>query len=178
MNANNILLHTCCAPCLVYVHNKLDEMEMDFDTYFYNPNIHPVKEHIRRLSTLNDYTTQFGLNLVEDDEYLQEKWENGFKCEDCYLIRLDKAAQYAKSNGYRAFSTTLLVSIYQNHELIVKICRDLEKKYEIEFFYYDFREGYRIGQDKARELGLYRQKYCGCINSYNSSEFKDKIRWD
>ncbi|MDD4501907.1 MAG: epoxyqueuosine reductase QueH [Clostridia bacterium] len=178
MKTNNILLHTCCAPCLVYVHEKLDEMNVSFDTYFYNPNIHPIKEHAKRLSTLRDYTSMYNLSLIENDEFLQEKWENGFKCEDCYKIRLDKAAHYAKINGYKAFSTTLLVSIYQNHDLIINICNELEIKYDIEFMYHDFREGYRKGQNKARELGLYRQKYCGCINSYNSSNFKEKINWD
>ncbi|MFA5340733.1 MAG: epoxyqueuosine reductase QueH [Clostridia bacterium] len=178
MNINKILVHTCCAPCLVYVNDKLDEMGISYNSFFYNPNIHPIKEHMRRLSTLREYISQFELNLIEDDEFLQEKWEEGMKCEDCYLIRLDKTAQYAKLNGYIAFTTTLLVSIYQNHESIVKIGKELEKKYGIDFFYYDFREGYRKGQDKARELGLYRQKYCGCINSYNSSKFKDKIKWD
>ena len=178
MKLNKILLHTCCAPCLVYIHEKLGEMNIDFDTYFYNPNIHPFKEHQKRLQTLREYTSQFELKLIENEEFLQEKWDNGFKCEDCYRIRLDKTAEFAKNNGYRAFSTTLLVSIYQNHETIIGICKDMEEKYDIEFLYHDFREGYRKGQDKARELGLYRQKYCGCINSYNSSKFKDKISWD
>jgi predicted adenine nucleotide alpha hydrolase (AANH) superfamily ATPase len=91
---------------------------------------------------------------------------------------LEKTARYAKNNGYKGFSTTLLVSIYQNHQLIIDIAESVADKYGIEFFYHDFREGYRIGQNKAKEYGLYRQKYCGCINSYNSSKYKDKIKWD
>lgn len=178
MNRNKILLHTCCAPCLVYVHEKLNEMNVDYDSYFYNPNIHPIKEHERRLLTLRSYTSRFNIPLIEDDEFLQHLWEQGFKCKDCYNIRLDKTAQYAKNNGYKGFSTTLLVSIYQNHQLIIEIAESVADKYGIEFFYHDFREGYRIGQNKAKEYGLYRQKYCGCINSYNSSEYKDKIKWD
>lgn len=178
MNRNKILLHTCCAPCLVYVNEKLNEMNVDFDSYFYNPNIHPKKEHERRLLTLRSYTSRFNIPLIEDDEFLQYLWENGFQCKDCYNIRLEKTARYAKNNGYKGFSTTLLVSIYQNHQLIIDIAESVADKYGIEFFYHDFREGYRIGQNKAKEYGLYRQKYCGCINSYNSSEFKDKIKWD
>ena len=73
--------------------------------------------------------------------------------------------KYAKEKGYDAFSTTLLVSIYQNHDAIKQIAEELAKKYNIEFVYRDFREGFREGQAKARELGLYMQKYCGCIFS-------------
>ena len=150
MNRNKILLHTCCAPCLVYVHEKLNEMNVDYDSYFYNPNIHPIKEHERRLLTLRKYTGMFDISLIEDDEFLQHLWEEGFKCKDCYNIRLDKTAQYAKNNGYKGFSTTLLVSIYQNHQLIIEIAESVADKYGIEFFYHDFREGYRIGQNKAK----------------------------
>ena len=178
MNTNKILLHTCCAPCLVYVHDRLNEMYVNFDAYFYNPNIHPVLEHKRRLKTLIGYTDQFNVKLIVDDEFLQEKWEQGFKCIDCYNIRLENTAKYAKENGYTGFSTTLLVSIYQDHEKIIEICNDLATKYDIDFLYDDCRKGFRQGQDKARQIGLYRQKYCGCINSYNSSKFKDKITWE
>lgn len=178
MNANKILIHTCCAPCLVYVNDKLVELHKDFDCFFYNPNIHPIMEHRKRLETLKEYTNECKIELITNEEFLQDKWEQGFKCEDCYKIRLEKTAKHAKLNGYGAFTTTLLVSIYQNHEMIIEICKALASKYEVDFFYYDFRQGFRQGQDKARELGLYRQKYCGCINSYNTSKFKDKISWD
>ena len=135
-------------------------------------------EHKRRLKTLISYTDQFNVKLIVDDEFLQEKWEQGFKCLDCYNIRLEETAKYAKENGYSGFSTTLLVSIYQDHEKIIEICNNLTTKYDIAFLYDDFRKGFRQGQDKARQIGLYRQKYCGCINSYNSSKYKDKITWE
>ena len=135
-------------------------------------------EHKRRLKTLISYTDQFNVKLIVDDEFLQEKWEHGFQCLDCYNIRLEETAKYAKENGYSGFSTTLLVSIYQDHEKIIEICNNLTTKYDIAFLYDDFRKGFRQGQDKARQIGLYRQKYCGCINSYNSSKFKDKITWE
>ena len=120
MKSNKILLHTCCAPCLVYVHEKLNEMNVDYDSYFYNPNIHPIKEHERRLLTLRSYMSRFNIPLIEDDEFLQHLWEEGFQCKDCYSIRLDKTAKYAKDNGYKGFSTTLLINIYQNHQLILR----------------------------------------------------------
>lgn len=83
----------------------------------------------------------------------------------CYRTRLEKTAQYAKENGYDSFSTTLLVSPYQKHDDIKRIGEELAEKYGLEFHYVDFRAGYREGQAKARELGLYMQKYCGCIFS-------------
>ena len=83
----------------------------------------------------------------------------------CYKVRLEQTAKYAKENGYDAFTTTLLVSPYQNHEVLTEIAKEMAKKYNIEFLYRDFRVGFRVGQAKARELGLYMQKYCGCVFS-------------
>jgi len=103
------------------------------------------------------------------DDFSQEIWEklgedNEKRCNMCYALRIDKVAGYAKENGFDAFTTTLLVSPYQKHELIVELSKS------IEFFYKDFRPGFRQGQQEAKELGLYRQKYCGCIISYREAE--------
>ena len=83
----------------------------------------------------------------------------------CYITRLEKTVQYAKQNGYDTFTSTLFVSPYQKHEELKQICEELSRKYDIKFLYIDFRVGFREGQAKARELGLYMQKYCGCIFS-------------
>jgi len=87
------------------------------------------------------------------------------KCFECYKIRLDKTACFAAQNGYSAFSTTLLISLYQNHEKIKEICLEMAVKYNIDFLYRDFRSFFREGQAEAREKGMYMQKYCGCIFS-------------
>jgi len=96
----------------------------------------------------------------------------------CYKIRLEQTVKYAKENGYNAFTTTLLVSPYQQHEKIKQICEELSVKYDINFVYRDFRIGFREGQAKARQLGLYMQKYCGCIFSeedrYSKKILKEK----
>ena len=96
----------------------------------------------------------------------------------CYRIRLEQAAKYAKENGYDAFTTTLLVSPYQDHETLQKVGEEMAEKYDIEFLYRDFRPGFREGQNEARELGLYMQKYCGCVFSeedrYSKQIDKDK----
>jgi predicted adenine nucleotide alpha hydrolase (AANH) superfamily ATPase len=85
----------------------------------------------------------------------------------CYSLRLDKVAKYAKDNGFDAFTTSLLVSPYQKHDLIKELGEKFALKYNIKFYYQDFRPFFREGQAMAKEMGLYRQKYCGCIVSYN-----------
>jgi predicted adenine nucleotide alpha hydrolase (AANH) superfamily ATPase len=88
-------------------------------------------------------------------------------------LRLDAAARYAKENGYSAFSTTLLISPYQNHELLIKTAEEKASKYGVNFLYRDFRPRFREGQAAARELGLYMQKYCGCVFSEEERYIKN-----
>ena len=166
-----LLLHTCCAPCSVYCVESLQKENIDITSFWYNPNIHPYKEYEMRLETLKAYDEKIGIPLIIDDYYgLKEFCKNVInkidkRCGYCYLCRLEKAAIYAKEHGYDGFSTTLLISPYQDHELLKKTGEMLEKKYSIKFLYRDFRPGFREGQQKARDLGLYIQKYCGCIFS-------------
>ena len=166
-----MLLHTCCGPCSIYCVKKLKEMNMDFEILWYNPNIHPYTEYVARRDTLIDLykDTDIKVNII--DEYgLVEFCRNvvnkeNNRCTYCYTKRLEKTAQYAVENGFTSICTTLFVSPYQNHELIKEIGEKICKKYNIKFEYIDFREGFREGQAKARELGIYMQKYCGCIYS-------------
>ena len=166
-----LLLHTCCAPCSVYCIETLKKENIDITSYFYNPNIHPYKEYEARLNCLKEYNKQIDIPLVIEDYYglkyfcknVIDKLDN--RCGFCYLCRLEKAALYAKEHKFDAFSTTLLISPYQNHELLKKTGEMLSKKYDIEFLYRDFRPGFRQGQEMARNIGLYMQKYCGCIFS-------------
>ena len=166
-----LLLHTCCAPCSVYCIDVLKEENIDITSYWYNPNIHPFKEYEARLNALKEFNEQNNIPLIIEDYYgLKEFCKNTVdkldnRCGYCYLCRLEKTAKYAKENGFDAFSTTLLISPYQDHDMLIKTCELLEKKYDIKFYYKDFRPGFRQGQNKARELGLYMQKYCGCIFS-------------
>ena len=77
----------------------------------------------------------------------------------------EEQARYAAENGYESFTTTLLISPYQDHELIRQLGEHMAKKYNISFLYRDFRPGFRDGHEKAKALGFYMQKYCGCIFS-------------
>ena len=166
----------------MYPQKVLKDEGVTYDMLWFNPNIHPEYEWNRRLENLRIAAAHFGVDLLEYGLCMQDYWESGSyleqfssRCHMCYDIRMDMTAKLAKEKGYDSFSTTLLVSPYQQHETIIKTCEEKASKYGVRFTYYDFREGFREGQDMAREIGLYRQKYCGCIFSLNESKFKEKI---
>jgi predicted adenine nucleotide alpha hydrolase (AANH) superfamily ATPase len=152
---------------------------MDLHGLFFNPNIHPEEEYLKRKENVEIFSRAENIPVELWDDMRQEVWENykgsdEDRCNMCYSIRMDKTASIAKEKGFDAFSTTLLVSPYQKHELIKEIGERLAKKYGIDFYYKDFRPGFRQGQQQAREMGLYRQKFCGCIVSFNESKNRGK----
>lgn len=172
-----LLMHMCCAPCSTYPLKMLKEKSIEVEGLFYNPNIHPLEEYNHRKNTVEIFSSISNLKVNYIDSYMEDVWlnyndQNISRCTMCYSIRLNKTAEYAKENGYDAFTTSLLVSPYQKHELIKELGEKYSKIYDIPFYYEDFRIGYREGQNIARDLGLYRQKYCGCIISYNEREKK------
>ena len=166
-----ILLHTCCAPCSVQCIEEFKKENVEMDLYWYNPNIHLFMEYKNRLEALKKYSELIDINLIIQDEYglrcFTKEVINDIinRCNYCYKVRLEKTAKYAKENGYDAFSTTLLISPYQKHDRIKEMGEEAAKKYGIKFLYRDFRNEFKKGQVKARELELYMQKYCGCIFS-------------
>lgn len=143
---------------------------------WFNPNIHPEDEYALRLNSLKllqglwrldiDYIDRYGLA-----DYLSAlDGHEGVRCEVCYRMRLGEAASSAKKEGFDAFSSTLLVSPYQRHELIIETGKALQDEHGVEFYYEDFRPGYRDGMRMSKDLGLYRQRYCGCIYSKQERE--------
>lgn len=179
-----LLMHTCCAPCSVYCIDSLRQEGIEPTVYWFNPNIHPYMEYKARRDTLKQYTTDIKVNAIFEENYgLQDFCKNVIenlegRCKNyCYPVRLEQTARYAKENGYDSFTTTLLVSPYQNHEAIIEVANNIAKKYKIEFLYRDFRVGFREGQAKARKLGLYMQKYCGCVFS-EESRYNNHIKKD
>lgn len=177
-----LLMHTCCAPCSVYCIDSLRKEGIEPTVYWYNPNIHPYIEYKTRRDTLKEYTKSINVEAIFEEEYgLDNFCKNVIgdlqnRCKNyCYRVRLEQTAKYAKENGYDTISTTLLVSPYQKHDILKEQGEEIAKKYGLNFLYRDFRVGFREGQAKARELGLYMQKYCGCVfseedryNSHNS----------
>ena len=178
-----MLLHACCGPCAMYPLDLLTSGGRDLDCYWYNPNIQPQFEFDRRHVNLEKACEHFKIKLIsEGTECMQDYWlskeylnEFSSRCEMCYDIRMDHVAKFASENGYDTFCTTLLVSPYQQHDKIARISEEKASKYGIDFEYIDFRPGFRQAQNMAREIGLYRQKFCGCIFSLEESKFRDKI---
>lgn len=180
-----LLLHTCCAPCSVYCIESLRAEGIEPVLYWFNPNIHPYMEYKARRDCLVEYSKSIDLELIVNEKYglrefcrnVSDDIEN--RCQKyCYPVRMEETAKFAKENGFDAFTTTLFVSPYQRHEVIKKVCEEMAEKYGVTFLYRDFRDGFYEGQNKARELGLYRQKYCGCVFSEEMSSLarqkKDK----
>ena len=175
-----LLLHTCCAPCSIYCIDELKKDKINITSFWYNPNIHPYTEYKSRLDTLKKHCELIQLPLEIVDEYGLRKFtinvindlEN--RCDYCYNERLKATAEYAYNNGYDTFSTTLLISPYQNHEKIKEIGKKISKEIGIDFLYKDFREGFRKGQNRARELEIYMQKYCGCVFSEEDRYLKKR----
>ena len=166
-----MLLHICCAPCTIFPLKTLREQGIDPLGYFYNPNIHPFREYEKRLTTLQTFSRTSGLEVIYNDRYDLELFLNrtspwgADRCKACYILRLESAAREAGNRNMEAFSTTLLYSRYQKHDLIREIGMEMGTRYGITFYYQDFRHGWFEGIKESKELGLYRQPYCGCIFS-------------
>ncbi len=166
-----ILLHCCCAPCSVSCVEPLLSEGVELTAFWYNPNIHPFKEYEARRNCLVDFMKDKKIPLKIKEDYglrtfvknVAENIEN--RCVYCYSERLEQTAKYAKANGFDGFTSTLFASLYQDHDLMKQRAKELAEKYKVEFFYRDFRGNFREGNRKAREKGLYMQKYCGCIFS-------------
>lgn len=173
-----LLLHVCCGPCTIVPLESLRAKGHEVTGYFYNPNIHPFKEFKKRADSMQDLASEATLPLILDDNYglqyfmRQIVFKEDERCYLCYSMRIEKSVQYCAKNKFEAFSTTLLYSRYQNHTMLVDVCVQLADKYGVLFIYEDFRIGWQQGIDKSKELGLYRQPYCGCI--YSEQERYDK----
>lgn len=166
-----ILLHICCAPCAIYPVQSLSKGAHEVHGFFYNPNIHPYQEFARRAAALEEYARLRQLPVIWDRAYDLEQFlrlvafREQERCRLCYHLRLTRAAQAARQGGCDAFTSTLLYSKYQKHDLIREICEAAAKEAGVPFYYEDFRPGWQRGQDECKKLGIYRQKYCGCIYS-------------
>jgi predicted adenine nucleotide alpha hydrolase (AANH) superfamily ATPase len=173
-----LLFHCCCAPCslscLASLASLRDEgVEPEF--FWYNPNIHPYTEYKARRDAMIGFAAAENLKLEMADEYGLRPFigevfpdidtHGGARCEKCYRMRLEKTAAAAAQKGCDSFSSSLLVSTYQNHDAIRRTGEALAAQYGVRFFYRDFRPFFREGQGRARTRGLYLQKYCGCIFS-------------
>lgn len=174
-----ILLQSCCAPCSTAVIERLVE-DFDITILYYNPNIYPEEEYLKRKNEELKYIKIFNEKNTDkikffDCDYESEKFyqktkgfenerEGGARCAICFRLRLEKTAELAKKNGFDIFGTTLTVSPHKNAELINGIGLELQKEYDVEFLVSNFKKqnGYKRSVELAKENDLYRQNYCGC----------------
>lgn len=175
-----LLLHCCCAPCSVMPIKLLRDSGVEPATFFYNPNIHPYREYKLRRNSFREYMEAEHVSFAMLDDYDMEAFLGGVadnpsaRCGFCYRIRLRQTARFAAEHGFDTISTSLLVSPYQKHELIIQEGERAAAEFGLAFYYQDFRPYFREGQEKARERGLYMQGYCGCIYSEKERYFKPK----
>jgi predicted adenine nucleotide alpha hydrolase (AANH) superfamily ATPase len=166
-----LLVHVCCAPCFVAPHKHLKMAQHEVWAFWYNPNIHPYLENQKRLQTLQDFLAQEDIPSIIKDEYNLEEflrksaYREASRCRHCYYDRLKYTAIIAKKGKFDAFSTTLLYSKFQNHQLIKEIGQALAQDYGMKFYYEDFREYWKEGIKLSKQKKMYRQQYCGCIYS-------------
>jgi len=177
----NLLLHICCAPCATGVIHKLkSDGGFDITGYYYNPNIHPSAENEARKNSVKALAADENIRVLYDDSVMVDYWKKNLageklrRCEFCYALRVNHIAKTARESGFDSFTTTLLISPWQDHEKIRKIAETAADRYGVEFIYRDFRPLYREGKNEAYKRGYYLQKYCGCIFSYQESVHKKK----
>jgi predicted adenine nucleotide alpha hydrolase (AANH) superfamily ATPase len=166
-----LLVHICCGPCAIYPLKKILDGKMEVWGFFFNPNIHPYTEYQKRLAAVRILADKMDVKMIYRDEYnLEEFLKNTIsnidaRCGYCYSSRLEATAKAAKENNFDYFSSSLLYSKYQDHELIRGIGVGIGEKLGIPFYYNDFRIGWKEGIKESKDMGLYRQQYCGCIFS-------------
>ena len=167
----SLYLHICCAPCAAFSVPALQEEGLQVRGYFHNPNIHPFPEYLRRSEALTIYQSDLGIDVDYADDYRPEEYFAAVidsldeRCRHCYELRLRSTAREARRRKSDAFSTTLLFSIYQKHDLLREVGEKIAGEESVTFLYRDLRPGWREGHDLYRPSGLYRQNYCGCVFS-------------
>ncbi|MCX6811929.1 MAG: epoxyqueuosine reductase QueH [Candidatus Berkelbacteria bacterium] len=176
-----ILIHSCCAPCSTYVYKALIIDGFNITGFFYNPNIHGVKEYRKRLKSMKKWGKIIKKRIIVPEYYVKDYFEallnyekehhrqierdKKRRCQVCFSLRLRKTAEEAKSKKFDFFTTTLLVSPYQDQSLLWQIGSDVGSEVGVDFYFRDFRKGYLASRHLARINTLYQQKYCGCVYS-------------
>lgn len=167
------LLHTCCAPCSIAIIDELKNL-YDLTVYFYNPNIFPESEYLKRKNEVIRICKEWNVSMIDADYEIQ-KWEENIKglesepeggkrCLACFNLRLSKAGEYAAQNGFGYFATSLTSGRNKKADVIHPLGQKIAAKLGLKFLSVDWKTGGR--QEKSNKLciekNVYRQKYCGC----------------
>ena len=181
MQKQKLLLHTCCAPCVTVPLERL-KSDYEISCFFYNPNIHPAEEYLKRLEEIKNLVRQLNAAIIihryDSDRWfeLANRWEDepegGERCKICFRMRLQETANYARTQGFEVFTTTLSISPHKDAELINQIGEELGEQNQIKFLAVNFKkkDGYQQSIELSRKYDLYRQNYCGCIFSRNDKK--------
>lgn len=167
----SMLLHICCGPCATATVDHWRVRGVDVVGFFFNPNIHPLLEFRRRLTGVRELAGQVALQVSEDLTYDPAWWfeevgsRGEIRCRACIAMRLERTAREAAGSGHQAFGTTLAISPWQDHEAIMDAGKAAAGRHGVQFVYEDLRGLYRASRSLSKNLGLYRQKYCGCLLS-------------
>jgi len=172
----SMLLHACCAPCITHPVQQL-KLSFRVTAYFYNPNIHPMEEYMKRVQEIKKLARRWRFPLIIGDyecedwfkriKGFEEELEGGARCRTCYDMRLDRAARKAKELGFECFTTTLSISPHKNASTINEIGKTIEQTCGVKYHEADFKkkDGFKISCRMSEKERLYRQDYCGCVFS-------------
>lgn len=173
-----MLLHSCCGPCSTVVIERLKD-KYDLTVFYYNPNIEPFEEYEKRKIEQMKVCEKNQVPFVDFDydnsswrefvKGLENEKEGGVRCEKCFVYRLSQTAKYAKEHGFDVFATTLTVSPHKNSEVINRVGQEISKLENIAYLTESFKkkDGYLRSINLSKEMGLYRQNYCGCLFGKN-----------
>ena len=173
-----VLLHVCCANCAIYPVKAMREEGLEVMGFFYRHNIHPYTECLRRQEALESYAAQIDLKVIYQEGYDLEgfvrnvAFREAERCNYCYHDRLQSTALMARRGKFDYFSSTLLYSKHQKHDLIRSMGESIGKQVGVPFLYRDYRKGWKEGIECSKQMGLYRQQYCGCIYSEKERYYK------
>jgi predicted adenine nucleotide alpha hydrolase (AANH) superfamily ATPase len=168
---SKVLVHLCCAHCAAYTVEHWRKEGHEVGGFWYNPNIHPFTEHNNRLESIKKLAEKLDLPLIIAPGYDMPEYfrrvagHEAERCRFCFDLRLAKTAAAARENGYDAFTTTLLISPHQKHELIKETGEKAANECGVAFFYADLRKRYSDSRHITKPMELYRQQYCGCLYS-------------
>jgi len=168
---NSILIHCCCAHCTAYTADHWRQQGYEVSAFWYNPNIHPYTEHQHRLEAMKSLAQNIDLPLIVAEGYDMIEYfrrvvgHESQRCQYCFRLRLSKTVEIARQMNFGAFTTTLLISPDQKHNLLREVGDELDKEKGVEFLYADLRKRYSDSRHLTKPLNLYRQQYCGCIYS-------------
>lgn len=181
---SKLLLHACCGPCSLEPIKLLKSRGQEFSIFYSNSNIAPKQEYVLRLQTIKNYCMQSNIEFFEDvydnhlwvDEAKKVCFKKPERCRLCYAMRFERSAAFAVENGFTHLGTTLTISPYQMIDVVKQELERVCEKYGLESGFEDYSPFYYEAQKRAKSLELYRQKYCGCLQSKREAKKEEETR--